>query len=329
MNISPTARFAAFLLCSAVALAPSVGFAQARSWPDRPIKLIVPFPAAGPADAIARALADRLSNRLGQPVVVENRPGGGGDMATGVVAKTTPDGYTLLFGAGANLAISAAISNSVPFDSLRDFSPVATVATAPNILVVGSKVSAKNLTEFVAQGKAIPGGFSFASGGKGSGGHIAAEMLKTATGVPFVHVPYKGQAQALTDIMGGHVQVMFAALSGTRESIAAGKLRALAITSATRSPLAPEIPTVAESGYPGFQVASWWAVLAPAGTPTPIVKRLSAEIISVVNHPDFRSAIAIHGAEPFPLAPEQFAEFLRSEIDRATKLVAAAGIQKE
>jgi tripartite-type tricarboxylate transporter receptor subunit TctC len=328
-NLSFMRRACVGMLGAALAALATLAPAQTPAWPDRPIKLLVPFAAGGPADAISRDLSERLSHRLGQAVVVENRPGGGGDMGTGLVARATPDGYTLLFGAGANLAVSPAITKSVPFDSLKDFIPISTIAQAPNILIVNESVPAKNLKELVALGKKTPGGLSFASGGKGSSGHLAAELLKTATGVPFVHVPYKGQAQAIADMLGGHIPVMFAAVTGTREYIAAGKLRVLAITSAARSPLAPGVPTVAEQGYPGFQVLAWWGVLAPVGTPAGVVTRLSKEINAILAEPEVRKIFENYGTEPFPQSSEQFAQFLRSELDRAAKLAAAAGIPKE
>jgi len=298
-------------------------------WPERPVKLIVPFPVAGPADAIARALTEKLTQKLGQPFIVENRPGGGGDTATALVAKAAADGYTLVLGAGATLAVSPALSKHLAYDSIRDFAPVATLATAPNILVINDSVKANSLKEFIALAKTKQDGFSFASGGKGSSGHMSAELLRSVSGMPFVHVPYKGQAQALTDMVGGHIPAMFATLTGAREFIATGKLRALAITSPVRSQLAPEIPTVSESGYPGFQNTSWWGVLAPSGTSAAIVKSLNLEITSILNDPEFRKTLAIYGTEPFPMTTDQFSEFLRSEIERAAKLVQSAGIPKE
>lgn len=300
-----------------------------HKWPERPVKLIVPFPVAGPADAIARAVAERLTQKLGQPFIVENRPGGGGDTATALVAKAAPDGYTLILGAGATLAVSPALSRQMQYDSVRDFSPIAMLASAPNILVVNESIKANTLKEFIALAKTRQDGYSFASGGKGSSGHMSAELLRSVSGMPFVHVPYKGQAQALTDMVGGHVPAMFATLTGTREFVASGKLRALAITSPARSQLAPEIPTISESGYPGYQNSSWWGILAPSGTSAVIVKLLNLEITSILSDPEFRKTLAIYGIEPFPMTSDQFSEFLRSEIERAAKLVQSAGIPKE
>jgi tripartite-type tricarboxylate transporter receptor subunit TctC len=307
------------------------GGGLAQNYPDRPIRLIVPFPAPGPADSIARALGEQLSRRLGQPVVVDNKPGAGGNLGTALAARAPADGYTVFIGAGATLSVNPALSKSpLPYDALKDFAPIAPLATAPNLLLVNpSRVPASNVAELVALARKANAPMIFASGGRGSSGHLSAEMLRHAAGVQLQHVAYKGQSQAITDLIGGHVGVMFVAVSAGREQVAAGKVRALAITSARRSNLAPELPTVAEAGFPGFEAVAWWGLLAPAGTPAAIVSRLNEEVNHILQSPEMKATMARQGAEPFTLNVPQFQAFVRDDVARSAKLVEAAGIEKE
>ena len=303
--------------------APGPLFAQ--SFPARPIRLVVPFPPGGPLDLAGRAIAQRLQEALGQPVVVENKPGAGGNIGADTVAKAAPDGYTLVMGALSTHAVNPHLFAKMPYDALKDFAPVTLVAVTPNVLVVNSGVPANTVGELAALARANPGKLSFASGSNGSAGHLAGELFKTLSGIDIVHVPYKGGAPAMQDLLGGQVQFMFDNLANSMAQIKAGKLKAIAITTAKRSAFAPELPTMAEAGVTGFDISTWYGILAPANTPPDVVKRLNTEIVKILGSEDMREKLKAQGAEPAPTSPEQFAAFIRAEWSKYAKIVKDSG----
>ena len=316
-----------------VALIAATGFmsaiAQAQGYPTHAIRLIVPFPPGGATDIIARAVAQRWTETLGQSVVVENRPGAGGNIGSDIVAKATPDGYTLLMGTVGTHAINASLYTNMPYDHIKDFAPVILVAGVPNVMEVNPSVPAKTVQEFIAYAKANPGKLNFASSGSGTSIHLSGELFKVMTGVQMTHVPYKGSAPALTDLMGGQVQVMFDNLPPSLPHIKAGKLRPLAVTSATRAPALPDVPTVAESGVPGFEASSWFGVLAPAGTPRPIIDRLNGEVAKWLATPEAKERMLSLGANAIGGSPEDFAAHIRAETAKWAKVVKESGAKAE
>lgn len=302
--------------------------ANAQSYPGRPVRVIVPFPPGAGVDITTRLFAPRLSETLGQPVVVENRAGAAGNIGAEVVARAAPDGYTLL-AAPASLAISQTLYKKPPFDLLRDFQPAAMMASVPFVLVVHPSMPVKNLKDLIALARSRPGQINFASTGNGSGPHLTAEMLKMQARIDVVHVPYKGTPLAITDLLGGQVSFMFANTLSVLPHVGAGRLRALAITSAKRNAATPQLPTMEESGLRGFESGTWFAVLAPAGTPREVVARLGAEIGKLTQDSDIRAKLAVQGAEALTMTPEQTAAHLRSEIAKWGKVVLASGARVE
>jgi tripartite-type tricarboxylate transporter receptor subunit TctC len=305
-----------------LALAP---FAFADDYPAKPIHFIVPYPAGGPLDTTARLLAQKVSASVNQAVVVENRPGAGGNIGAEVVAKSAPDGYTILMGAVATHAINPTLYSSIPYDPVKDFAPVTEVAWTPNVLVVNPKLPVHSVKEFIAYAKAHPGELNFGSGSTGSAGHLAGELFKTMAGVQMVHVPYKGAGPAMQDLIGGQIQLMFDNLASSLGQIHAGKVRALAVTTAKRSSLAPELPTIAESGLPGFDISTWFGIFAPGGTPRPIVDRLHDAFVDALHAPDVRATMKKMGAEPVGNTPEQFAAYIQSEAKKYAQVIRASG----
>ena len=297
----------------------------AQAYPAKPIKLVVPFPPGGPLDLAGRAIGQKLQEAWGQPVVIENRPGAGGNIGADAVAKSAPDGYTLVMGALSTHAVNPHLFAKMPYDALKDFAPVTLVAVTPNVLVLNPAVPAANVRELVALAKASPGKLSFASGSNGSAGHLAGELFKTLAGIDIVHVPYKGGAPAMQDLLGGQVQFMFDNLANSTAQLKAGKLKAFAVTTARRSAFAPELPTMAEAGVPGFDISTWYGILAPAGTPPDIVKKLNAEIVRILATEDIRDKLKAQGAEPSPTSPEEFAAFIRAEWTKYAKIVKDSG----
>jgi len=267
-----------FACTSAVVLAALSPVAAAQNYPTKPIRLVVPFPAGGTTDILARAAAQKLSEALGQQVVVDNRPGAGGNIGADIVAKSAPDGYTLLMGTVGTHAINPSLYTKMPYDHFKDFVPVVLVAGVPNVLVVTPSLPVNSVQDLIKLAKEKPGQINFASSGSGTSIHLSGELFKTMTGVEMTHVPYKGSSPALTDLMGGQVQLMFDNLPSALPQIKGGKLRAIAVTSTKRAPALPDIPTMAESGLPGFEASSWFGVLAPAGTPPAVVTRINTEI---------------------------------------------------
>jgi tripartite-type tricarboxylate transporter receptor subunit TctC len=313
-----------FLALAAALAAPLA--AGAQGWPARPVHLVVPYAAGGPVDLSARLLAARLQPALGQPVVVENRVGAGGNIGADYVAKSAPDGYTLVMGAIATHAINPALFPKLPYDPLRDFSHVALVVQVPNVLVVNNDVPARNVGEFIQLLKKQPGKFDFASGSTGSTGHLAGELFKQMTGTYMVHIPYKGSAPATADLLAGRVHLMFDNLASALPNIQAGKVRALAVTTRERSSFLKDLPTLDESGLKGFDLTTWWGVMAPAKTPEAVVARLFAEVRKAMEAPEVRERLRAMGSEGAGFAsPAQFSAFVERELKTYAALVKRSG----
>ena len=315
-------------LTAGLALVASAFTAHAQTndaFPSKQIRIIVPFPAGGATDIAARAIADKMSQSWKQPVVVENRGGAGGNVGSDVVAKAAPDGYTLVMGVTGSHAINISLYSKMPYDPVKDFEPVSQVAVVPNVVVLHPSVAAKTLKEFIALAKASPGKFDYASLGSGTAAHLGMEMLKREAGIFMVHIPYRGSAPAVADLIGGQVQVMMDGLPSALPHVRAGRLRALAVTSQKRSAAAPDLPTIAESGYPGFYADAWSGLFAPRATPKPIVDKLSLEVQRILNLPDVRERLAGLGAEPVGSTPAEFAAHVRREIDKWAVVVKTSG----
>jgi tripartite-type tricarboxylate transporter receptor subunit TctC len=302
---------------------PLLGAEQA--YPSKPIRLVVPFPAGGSLDAVARAIGQKLSIAWGQPVIIDNRPGAGGNIGADLVAKSAPDGYTILEGALSTHAVNVSLYSKMPYDPIKDFAPITLVAVTPNVLVLNPSVPANSVAELIAYAKANPGKLAFGSGSNGSAGHLAGELFKTEAHVDMVHVPYKGGAPAMQDLLGGQIQLMFDNLANSMQQVRAGKLKALAVTTAKRSPLVPDLPTLAEAGLPGFDIYTWWGFMAPAGTPKEIIAKWNAEVTRILNTPEMQAFFAQQGAEPAPTTPEQFTALIQSEIPKYAKIIKASG----
>jgi len=300
----------------------------ARSYPERPIRVIVPFTAGGGADLIARTVGQKLTEQLGQQLVVDNRVGAAGNIGTEMVARASPDGYTLLLGYVGNLAIGPALKRKLPFDSVRDFAPITELAAAPNILVVHPAVPAKNFLEFIAYVKANPKKVSYSSAVVGSPGHLAGEFLNRAAGIEMTHIPYKGAAQAIIDVIGGQVPAMFG-VSTVLPQVQAGKLRALATTGARRFSLLPQVPTIAESGFPGFEATAWYGLLAPARTPQTVVTRLHGEAVRALKSPEVKERLEATGFEIVGNTPDAFATYIKSEISKWREVAEASGTKAD
>ncbi|HTS83721.1 MAG TPA: tripartite tricarboxylate transporter substrate binding protein [Usitatibacter sp.] len=298
-------------------------------YPDKPIHFVVPYPAGGPLDAVARLLAQKVSDRLKQPVVVDNKPGAGGNIGADLVAKSAPDGYTLLMGAVATHAINPTLYASIPYDAQKDFIAVTQIASTPNVLVVNPSLPVHDVKEFIAYAKANPGKLNFGSGSTGSAGHLAGELFKSMAGVQMTHIPYKGAAPAMNDLIGGQIQLMFDNLASSLAQVKAGKIRALAVTTAKRTPLAPELPTIAESGLAGFDINTWFGLFVPANTPHEIVSLLHDEFVRALDQPDVREKMTAMGAEPVGSTPEQFAAYIRSEAQKYARIIKASGAKAD
>jgi tripartite-type tricarboxylate transporter receptor subunit TctC len=311
-------------------LAANAGAQTAAAYPNRPITIIVGFTAGGSTDVIARLVAEELRKAWGQPVVVDNKPGAGGNIGAAIVAKARPDGYTLLMGSVGPLAINATLYAKMPYDNLRDFTPVSQVVHVPNMLVVNpASVPVKNFSEFVALLKANPGKYFYSSTGVGTSSHLSGELLSTAAGVQITHVPYKGSV-ALGDLLAGdQVHFMFATIPSVIQLVRAGKLHALAVTSLKRSASAPDLPTVAESGYPGFEASSWFGLLGPADMPRDIALKLQTEVAQMLKKPEIRELLIQQGADPVGSTPDEFAAYIRAETAKWAKVVKASGARAE
>ena len=324
MSIFKTAlHLAAALLMAAIATGP----AWAESFPNKPIKLVVGFPPGGINDIVARVVGQKLSESLGQPIIVENRAGAGGTIGADSVAKAKPDGYTLLLGSVSNIAMAPSQYKALPYDPVKDFMPVALLASAPNILVVNPSLPVKSVKDLIALAKQKPGQISYASAGNGTSNHLTVELLKVLADINLVHIPYKGDTPAVTDVIGGQVPMMFPTLPVALPHIKSGKLRAIAVSSAKPTSLMPGVPTVAESGaLPDFEVSVWVGILAPAGTPKDIVERVSTELTKIVRLPEMKQKLASLGAEPATMDSVQFAAYIKSETAKWSKVAQAAKI---
>jgi tripartite-type tricarboxylate transporter receptor subunit TctC len=309
----------------ALGLAVAGSSAMAQSWPARPISLIVPFAAGGTTDVLARALADKLSQSLGQPVVVESKPGAGATIGADFVAKAKPDGYTLLMGA-VHHTIASSVYKKLPYDFSKDLAPITTVALVPNVLVINASTPAKNVNELVALLKASPGKMAYGSNGNGTAQHLIGTQFQNQTGTDVIHIPYKGSGPLSTDLLGGQIMMSFDTITPVLPHIKAGKLRALAVTTAKRSAALPDVPTLEEAGLKGFNIGTWFGVLAPAATPQDIVTRLNAEMVKVIQSPEFRSRMAEIGAEPIGDTSAQMAQQIASETEKFGKLVKEAKV---
>jgi tripartite-type tricarboxylate transporter receptor subunit TctC len=315
------------LAAGAAALPATARIARAQAYPSRPIRLILGFAAGGSADIVARLIAQFVSERIGQPVIVENRTGASSNLAGEAVARSTPDGYTLLFVTTVN-AINATFFDNLKFDLKRDFAPVSGVTRVPNVLEVNPSVPANNVAEFIAYAKANPGKLNMASTGNGTSIHLAGELFKAMTGVNLVHVPYRSPPQAMTDLLAGQVQVMFDVMTQGLQHIKEGRLRALAVTTAARSDALPDVPTVAET-VPGYEASSWSGVCAPSGAPAAIVAMLNKEINTALTDPTIKARLASMGSTAITGGPAEFATFLSEETDKWGKVVRAANIKAE
>ena len=317
-------RLLAALAAGFIACAALVGGLPATAYPKKPIELIVPFTAGGTTDNIARLISQRFTENWGATVVVNNRPGSGGTIATGMVAKAPPDGHTLLV-TTIGFAITPAL-HKLPYDPIKDFAPITELASLPLMLVVNASLPVTNLKEFIALARAKPGALDYASAGVGTSPHLAGEMFKTMAGVDLVHVPYKGNAEVTNAIIGGHVKVYFSLVPASLQHVKNGTLRVLAVTTAQRLPYLPDVPTIAELGFPDYEITSWQGMFAPAGTPKEIVDKINGELVQMLNTPEVRARMAREGADPVGSTPEQFAVRVKSEIEKWAKVAKAAGM---
>ena len=323
MNAKTLLAFA--LAASAAAAAP---LARAEAWPTKPVKILFGFPAGSATDVIARTVGQKLSDKWGQPVVIENRPGAGGNLGSELAARAPADGYTIFFGTVAN-AISVSLYSKLNYDYLKDFTPITLVATTPLVLVANPSVPVKNVKEVIAYAKANPGKLNFGSGGVGTSNHLAGEMFKTATGTELVHVPYLGSPAAYNDMFGGQVALMWDNIVAVTNHIRNGKLKAIAVTSAQRADSLPEVPTTAESGLPGFEAVSWIGALVPTGTPQPVVDKIHTDLVAVLRMPEVKDKLAASGAVVVGNTPEEFAAWNRSEIAKWSKAVKDSGAKAD
>ena len=314
---------ASLALSIAVFAAPT-GTALAQAWPSKPVKILFGFPAASATDIVARQVGQKLSEKWGQPVVIDNRPGAGGNLGSEIAARQPADGYTIFFGTVAN-AISTSYYSRLNYDYLKDFTPITLVATTPLVLVANSSLPVKNVAELIKYAAANPGKINFGSGGVGTSNHLAGEMFKSATGAHMVHVPYKGTPAAYADLLGGEISLMFDNIVAAMPHIKSGKLKPLAVTSARRAASLPDVPTIAESGIPGFEAVSWIGALVPAGTPKEIVEKIHTDLVAVLRMPDLKEKLGASGAEIVGNSQEEFAAWNRDEIAKWAKAVKDSG----
>lgn len=313
-----------FLMFTTAAALTSLCFgAAAQSYPSKPIRLVVPFAAGGPTDVYARSVGQELSKLLGQPVIVDNRPGAGGNVGADIVAKSAPDGYNIVLGAVGAFAVNMTLYPKMPYDVLRDFAPVSLITVVPMMLVVNPALPVKSPKDLVERAKAKPGQLTYGSAGNGTSVHMSTEMFKAMTGIDMVHVPYKGVAPAMTDLIGGQLQLMFSDATSAIPHVKSGKIRAVAVTKHVEA--MPEVPTFAQSGYPSYDPTVWYGVFAPAGTPRDIVLKLNGSIVKALQAHDVRERLISQGAQPTSNTPEEFTEFVRAEIPRWEKVVKASG----
>ena len=318
-------RFTSLVVLAFLAAIP-LHAAGAETYPNRPVRLLVGLVPGGGTDVMARIVASRWGDVLGQHIVVENRPGSGGLIAAETAARAPADGHTLLFGAISYNAIFASMYRKLPYDPVKDFAPISLVAKVPNVLIVNPKVPVRSVSEFIAHVKANPGKLSYGSSGNGSSLHLSMEMLKKQTGLDITHVPYKGGAAAMVDLLAGQIQAMFDNLPGQIAYVKSGRTRALAVTTAQRNKHIPDVPTMIEAGVPGYEVTVWYGVFAPARVPKAIVAKLNADLVKTLRLPEIRDKMAEQGAEPSPTTPEEFAAFQKAEVAKWAKVVKDAGV---
>ncbi|MGZ5168874.1 MAG: tripartite tricarboxylate transporter substrate binding protein [Burkholderiales bacterium] len=300
----------------------------AQAYPTKPVRVIIPFVAGGPADFIARLVGPKLSEAWGYPVIIDNRGGGNQIIATELAAKAQPDGHTLLLTSG-GFAVNVSLYPKLPYDSLRDFTPVSLIATGPNLVVVHPAVPTRSLAELITYARSKPGQLVYASAGSGAPSHLAVELFKTMARIDMVHVPYKGMAPGITDLLGGQVQLAFPTISAGITHARAGRLRALAVTTAKRSPAAPEMPTIAEAALPGFEASNWYGVIVQAKTPPQIVRKIHDDIARALTMPDIRDRMLNQGLDPVSMTPEEFTAYIKAEIVKWAKVVKASGAKAE
>jgi tripartite-type tricarboxylate transporter receptor subunit TctC len=296
-------------------------------WPSKPITYVVPFPTGGTTDILARLIAQRLGAALGTTVVVDNKPGAGGNIGSEIAARAAPDGYTILGGTISSHAINVSLYSKLGYDPVKSFAPITLIGSNPNVLVVPASSPFKSLADIIAEAKAKPGSIAFASAGNGTSQHLSGELLKSLAKIDLVHVPYKGSAPAIQDVIGGQVPMMFDTSVVAGPHIQSGKLRALAVTSGKRAPAFPNVPTVAEAGLPGYELVSWQALFAPAGTPQPILDRLYAEIVGILKSAEMQERLASLGMEPSGMTPAELSTFQRAEIEKWARVIKAAGVK--
>ena len=298
------------------------------AWPTRPLRFILPFPPGGGTDILGRLIADRLSASLGQPVVIENRGGAGGNVGAEAAAKAAPDGYSIVL-AAPSLAISASLYAKLNYDALKDLAPVSLVATVPNVMITQPQIPAQNLREFIALAIARPSAMNFGSGGSGTSNHLAGELFNIIAGVKLVHVPFKGVNLAMNEVLSGRIELVVIGIPAAAPHIKAGKLRALALLAPKRTAALPEVPTIAEAGLPDFELTTWYGVLAPAGTPRPVIARLNAELVKIMHAPDLQERLAGLATDPATGTPEEFGAYLRQEIAKWGEVVRKAGLKAD
>jgi tripartite-type tricarboxylate transporter receptor subunit TctC len=322
-------KFASALSGGALLFITTPVFSQSENYPTRPIRFIVPLPPGGGADLVARVVAERLSKNLAQQVLVDNRAGGGTVIGADLAAKSAPDGYTLLLGTATTHAINSSLVKKLPYDPVRDFSPISLVAVLPQIIVAHPSLPANTLPELIALARKRPGEILFASTGNGSANHLGAEMLKSVAGLNMVHVPYKGAGPSVTDLLAGHTQFMFTTIPPALPHVRSSRLKALAVAHSKRSALLPHLPTTAEGGAPGVEASSWNGVLARAGTPQAVITRLHSELSAIMNQADLRDRLAAAGVEPMLNTPDEFAKYIASETARYAKVITFSGARIE
>ena len=298
-----------------------------NDFPTKPVHLVLPFPPGGPADTVSRALGERLSKEWKVPVVIENRPGGNSFIATEAVARAKPDGYTLLLAFFGTLVVNPSLYDKLPYDPVKDFVPITTVATLPLMLVVHPDSPIQSIPQLIEMAKAQPKRFTFASGGAGQGAHLAGELLQSMTGIQMVHVPYKGNVPAVTDLLGGHVDMIFDGMTSSLPYVKANRLRPIAVSTEKRAAAMPELPTVAESSLPGFDVGSWFGILAPAGTPEPVVDELNRTMVNIIKSDEFVALLANLGLDAMPSTSEEFSRYMEQETEKWAKVVKDAQIK--
>lgn len=303
--------------------------AAQTAYPVKPIRIVIPYTAGGGTDIVARIIGQKLTDTWGQQVIADNRPGASGMIAGEIVSKAPPDGYTLIMGYTGDVAINQSLFRKMTFDPVKNFSPVALAATAPMLFVIHPSLPASNVKQLVALAKSQPGQLVYASAGVGQPGHLAFELLQHNAKVKLTHVPYKGGAPAVIDLVGGHVMMFCSGIMPAIPHVRSGKLRAIAVSTSTRSPVAPEVPTMIEAGMPGFDLPTWYGVLAPAGTSREVVSKLSGEITRIINLPDVKERLLREGADPAPRSPEQFAQFIQAEVAKYAAIIKEAGVKPE